>query len=271
MSLIFIEEGHVYESIDPNENITWTSVTSLVGKFKPPFNTDEVAQKCSKNKKSKWFGLSPEEIKDIWSKENKRATSLGTFYHNQREADLMCFDTMEVNGIELPIVPPKVLDGVKYAPSQKLIPGVYPEHFVYLKSAGVCGQADKVEVVDGKVHILDYKTNKEIKTESYRNWEGIPQMLKSPMAHIEDCNLMHYTLQMSIYMYIILKHNPKLKPGKLILQHVLFEKEGEDEYGYPIIKYDDNGDPVIKELVPYEVPYMKEEVLTMINWIKENK
>ena len=52
MSLIFKEVGHVYESIDPNEKINWTSVTSLVGKFKKPFDTDGIAIKCSKNKKS---------------------------------------------------------------------------------------------------------------------------------------------------------------------------------------------------------------------------
>jgi len=82
---------------------------------------------------------------------------------------------------------------------------------------------------------------------------------------------MHYTLQMSIYMYIILKHNPRLKPGKMVLQHVVFEREGLDQFGYPIIKYSDNGDPVIKDIISYTVPYLKEEVLTMINWLKDNK
>ena len=72
-------------------------------------------------------------------------------------------------------------------------------------------------------------------------------------------------------MYIMLKHNPRLKPGKMILEHILFETVGENEYGYPITKYDDNGDPVVKEIVPYEVPYLKEEVISMINWLKENE
>jgi hypothetical protein len=270
MSLIFKEEGHVYESVDPNEEINWTSVTSLVSKFKPEFDTYTVSQKCSKNKKSKWYGIEAPVIRDIWAAETKRATDLGTFYHNQREADLMSFETLTKEGVDLPIIPPKVNDGVKYAPVQKLIPGVYPEHFVYLKSAGICGQADYVDVVNGQVNIMDYKTNKEIKERSYKNWEGIYSMLERPMSHVEDCNLQHYTLQMSIYMYIILKHNPRLTPGKLILQHVTFEKEGEDEYGYPITKYS-NGDPVVDEVIKYEVPYMKEEVLTMINWLKDQE
>jgi len=162
-------------------------------------------------------------------------------------------------------------DGIKYAPEQKLIAGVYPEHLVYLKSAGLCGQADYVDVVNGSVNIMDYKTNKEIKERGFKNWEGIYTMLNAPMNHIEDCNLQHYTLQMSIYMYIILKHNPRLTPGKLTLQHILFEREGQNEYGYPITKYAENGDPIIKDVVKYEVPYLKEEVMTMINWLKDNR
>jgi len=271
MSLIFKEEGHVYQSIDPNEEIEWTSVTSLVGKFKPPFDTIGISEKCSKNKRSKWYGLTPKAIRDIWQKENNRATTLGSFYHNAREADLMACDTLTKEGIELPIIPPKILDGIKYAPEQKLISGVYPEHFAYLKSAGLCGQADYVDVVNGQVNIMDYKTNKEIKERGFENWEGIRSMMNSPLSHIEDCNLQHYTLQMSIYMYIILKHNPRLTPGKLTLQHVVFEKDGVDKYGYPITAYSEEGDPIVEEVIKYEVPYLKEEVLTMINWLKDQK
>jgi len=271
MSLIFKEKDHKYESIDPNEEIDWVSVTSLVSKFKQPFNAESVAKKSSKNKHSKWHGIEPDKILEVWQAESQRAMDLGTFYHNQREADLLSHETMNRGGEEIPIIPPKVQDGIKYAPEQKLIPGIYPEHFTYLKSAGICGQADYVDVVNGKVNIMDYKTNKEIKERSYKNWEGIYQTLNSPLSHIEDCNLQHYTLQMSIYMYIILKHNPRLKPGTLTIRHVAFEKIRDDKYGYPVILKDDNGNPVVKEIKDYEVPYLKEEVITMINWLKDNR
>tara|TARA_R110000868_G_scaffold91276_2_gene253180 strand:+ start:1003 stop:1818 length:816 start_codon:yes stop_codon:yes gene_type:complete len=271
MGLIFKEEGHAYSSTDPNEQINWTSVTALVGKFKEPFDTDAVAAKCIKNKKSKWYGLSSEDVKKIWKNENLRATSLGTFYHNQREEDLMSFDTITKEGIVLPIIPPIIQGDIKIAPTQKLLPGVYPEHFVYLKSAKICGQADYVEVVNSLINIMDYKTNKEIKSKGFKNWEGQIKKLLGPVAHVEDCNLQHYTLQMSIYMYIMLKHNPRLKPGKLTLQHVVFEKVEDDKYGYPVTAYSDIGDPIVKEIVIYEVPYMKQEVLDMINWLKDQE
>ena len=161
--------------------------------------------------------------------------------------------------------------GKKVASSQKLIPGIYPEHMVYLKSAGICGQSDLVEVANDEVHITDYKTNKEIKTESFKNWEGVSQKMSFPLTHLDDCNYNHYALQLSIYMYMILKHNPTLRPGSLTLHHIIFEEEEEkDEYGYPVTKKNDQGDPIIKEIVPYHLTYMKDEVIAIMKWYKDN-
>ena len=157
MSLIFEEAGHLYKSLDPNEEIKWKSVTEVVGKFKEQFDADAQSVKSSKNKRSKWFKIPPKKILEIWNNESKRATDLGTFYHNQRESDLTELDTLTIEGEELPVIPPKIIDGLKYAPDQKLISGIYPEHFVYLKSAGICGQADYVEVINGKINVMDYR------------------------------------------------------------------------------------------------------------------
>ncbi len=269
MSLIFKEKGHLYESIDPNEKINWTSVTSVISGFKEPFNPQQ-AEKSAKNKKSKWYGKDPKEIKKIWKNESNRATSLGTFYHNQRESDLLGLDTLTIDGLALPIIPPKIIDNLKYAPEQKLIPGIYPEHFVYLKSAGICGQADYVDVVNNHINIIDYKTNKEIKKRSWKNWEGIHKTLNAPLKHIEDCNLMHYNLQLSLYAYIIKKHNPKLKIGKLQIQHVKFKKVGDNEHGYPITERNNQGEPIIDNIKIYTLPYLKDEVQNIIKWLKDN-
>ena len=144
MSVIFKEEGHVYESNDQDQ-IDWTSVTSFIGMFKPKFDAKAQAKKSAKNKKSKWYGMTEKEILAAWESETQRAISLGNWYHNQRESDMLDFKTIARDGVELPIIKPQISeDGVKTAPVQKLSDGVYPEHFVYLKSLGLCGQADLV-------------------------------------------------------------------------------------------------------------------------------
>jgi hypothetical protein len=268
MSIIFNEKNHSYTSKEP-DNISWISVTTLISKFKEKFNSDEIAIKSSKNKKSKWYGLTPEEIQKLWKKETDRALKLGTYYHNQREADLCSLSSITLEGVTLPVYTPIVLEsGVKEAPDQKLTDGIYPEHMVYLKSAGICGQSDLVEVVNGKINIIDYKSNKKIDTVSYTNWEGISKKMLAPLNHLDDCNFNHYNIQLSIYMYIMLKHNPKLKPGKMCIHHIIFEEEGRDEYDYPITKLDSEGNPVVKEIIPMEMPYLKSEVISIINYLK---
>jgi len=268
MGLRFVEEGHVYESTD-EEKINWTSVTSFIGMFKPKFDREGQAKKSSKNKRSKWHGMTSKEIITAWDGETQRAIKLGNWYHNQREADMMELNTIGRYGFEVPIIKPIIDDkGIKFAPVQKLRDGVYPEHLVYLKSMGLCGQADVVEIVNGYININDYKTNKEIKSKGYTNWEGITNKMYKPVNHLDDCNLKHYNLQLSIYAYIIKKHNPKLKIGKLTIQHVKFVKVGEDKNGYPITKVE-NGEPVLEEVKIYELPYLKDEVSSLMMWLKD--
>ena len=270
MSIVFNADDHSYVSVDPNDQIKWTSVTTLISSLKKPFDAKKVAERVSRNKKSKWYGVEPKLIVQIWDNEATRATTLGTFYHNQRESDLCSFASIEREGVTVPVFKPyEGENGLKIAPLQKLDPGVYPEHMVYLKSAGLCGQSDLVEVVNGRVNIIDYKTNKEIKTESFKNWEGMSEKMLDPVQHLDDCNFNHYALQLSVYMYIILKHNPKLQAGKIFIHHITFETDGEDKYGYPISKLDVNGEPIVKEVIQMPVPYLYDEVISIINFMKE--
>ena len=270
MAILFLPQEHKYVNIDPTETVEWTSVTSIISKFKGPFDADEIALKSSKNKKGKWYGMSVDDIKEAWRNESQKAINLGTWYHNQRESDLLSCETISRGESIVPIVKPIDSNGHKVAPEQKLKDGIYPEHLVYLKSAGICGQADRVEVINGIVDIYDYKTNKEIKLESYVNWEGISNRMFAPVNHLDDCNINHYALQLSFYMYMIIKHNHRLKPGKMVIEHILFKEAGKDAYGNRVVLYDNFGQPVIEDIVQYEVPYLKQEIINIINHLKDN-
>lgn len=269
MSILkFTAHDHKYRSED---DINWLSVTSLISNFKQPFDADKIAERSAKSKKSKWYGMTPKEIKEAWKAEALRATTLGTWYHNCREADICGLSDMERHGTTIPVFKPIEKEGIKYSPEQKLKDGVYPEHMVYLKSAGICGQSDLVEVINGVVHITDYKTNKEIKVEGYTNWEGVTQKMSTPVAHLDDCHLNHYALQLSMYMYVILKHNPKLSAGTLTIHHILFEEAGRDRFDNPISALDSNGDPIVTDVVQYDLPYLKKEAIDIIHWLEINR
>jgi hypothetical protein len=269
MSILrFLPEKHKYTSEDGTD---WLSVTSFISNFKQPFDADKIAEKSSRSKKSKWYGMTPADIKTAWKAEANRATTLGTWYHNCRESDICSFENMERHGSTIQVFKPIEIDGIKHSPKQKLTEGVYPEHMVYLKSAGICGQSDLVEVVNNVVHITDYKTNKEIKLEGYTNWEGITQKMSSPVSHLDDCHINHYALQLSMYMFIILKHNPKLTAGNITIHHILFQEAGRDRFDNPISALDTNGNPIVTDVVQYDLPYLRNEVISLITWLENNR
>lgn len=261
----FTEHQHLYEDIAPGGN-QWLSVTTAVGKLKEKFDPKPAAEKAARNSKSKWYKLPLEEILKAWEDENLRSRELGSWYHRLRENQLYTQEN------ELTIVVPDIRDGVKYAGEQKLQDNtIYPEHLVYLPSAGICGQADYVEVRKNILTIRDYKTSKEIKRNGFKNWEGVTSKLLPPLQHLENCEFNHYAIQLSIYAYMISRWNPLVNIGKLIIEHVRFEEEGLNKYGYPIYKKDANGEFIVREVEIIEVPYLRSEVITLFNYLKSNK
>lgn len=267
----FEDVGHKYSNLDKENTIEWISVTKLIHQFVEPFDSKLVAEKCSTGKNPKYKGKTAEEILEMWANENKRAIQLGSWYHEQREQDVLSCNTITRDGIELPIISPIVEDGIKLAPDQTITSGVYPEHLVYLKSVGVCGQADRVEVVGNRIDIYDYKTNKEIKTEGFKYWDGTKKMMLGPLRHLEDCEFNTYALQLSTYMFMMLKHNYNLELGNLEIYHIEFEIESQDNNGYPVYALDAAGDPIISKVNVIKLPYLKKEVIAMFKWLNINK
>ncbi len=275
MILKFHEENHLYKSIVPDSTV-WLGTTTIVHAFKEAFLPEIQAPKSSKNYKSKWYKVPVDEILQAWKDEGERAVKLGKWYHNKVEQQLYNatdvwgikdFDTPDFQIAKLPVHKPIIVDGIKYSPNQILTDGIYPEHLVYLQSAGIVGQSDIVTVQNGKVDIDDHKTSKEIARESFKNWEGVHKKMLKPLHHLQDCHLNHYALQLSIYMYCILKWNPHLQVGKMRINHVKFVQAGVDKWGYPIVHLHDN-EPIVESVEVIEVPYMKAEVQKLIEWMK---
>jgi hypothetical protein len=95
--------------------------------------------------------------------------------------------------------------------------------------------------------------------------------MSSPVNHLGDCNFNHYALQLSLYMYIILKHNPRLKPGSMVLHHILFQEQARDKHDNPVTAVDGQGNPIVTDVVIYDVPYMRKEVIELMHWLEENR
>ena len=252
--LRFREKDHRYEEID-NPSAKWIGVTTLINMFKEKF-PDTRADDCSVKEGNPWYGISPEEIKRIWKEEADRSTSLGTWYHHMQE------DIDYQNGA-IQCCP--VRDEWKYAGDQILTEGVHPEYILYHPEYKVCGQADRPWIAGNIANLQDYKSNKKI---TKRSWNGRKMMLK-PVAHLEECHLSTYSLQLSMYMYFMLYHNPNLVPGKLEIIHVKFKEIGQNKYGYPIYEEDGYGGYTVQstEIIPCR--YMEREVNDILEWYKK--
>lgn len=258
------EGQHIYDSGDGRK---WQSVTGIVHSLCNPFPEDAV-EKCSTNKKSKWYGVSPDDIRQAWADENKRSTELGHWYHERMEHQI----THElIKSTDRQILPPRMLLGNKIAGDQRLLNNaIYPEYLLYLESALIAGQVDRIDTINYEIFVCDYKTNKKIDKESYVDWEGRSKKMLYPVEHLDDCNMNHYTLQMSLYAYILMRYQPLMNIKELALNHVEFEIESEDKWGYPIYKKDEKGDYIVKNITVYKVPFLKMEATKIVEWVTKN-
>ena len=120
--------------------------------------------------------------------------------------------------------------------------GVYPEFLIAVTSRDgilkVSGQIDCLIKNGNEVTLLDWKTNAEIKKESYYNRSTKQhQMMKFPLNNIQDSNYWHYALQLSLYAYLLQTLHPEFVIKGLKLIHIDREQK-ETEYEVPYLKDD---------------------------------
>jgi hypothetical protein len=274
--IAFVDDGHKYVSVSPElQGVNWISGTKFASMFHDKFDPALGAAKSSQNKRSKWFGMSPDLIQEIWKRESKRSTDTGTLHHLAMEKKYLSMETMDLFGRKLKVYHPTHDDaGRKLSPDQSFPEGVHPEALLYHRltdNLGICGQSDTVATYEDLANISDHKSNKKMKMQGYYDkWSGKTQMMHWPFQFLDDCDFSKYTIQMNLYLYILLKNNPNLRPGKLVLRHVKFKVESEDEFGFPTHVFED-GLPVVDQVVKYDVPVIPMSTMDKaINHLIEN-
>lgn len=267
MVVTFTEENHHYESDPP---CYWISSTKIAGLCSNEFDAVQQSVTSSHNHGSKWFGIEPEAIQEIWVKENLRSTTVGHKFHAHQERKALSKHTKDWRGKKLWIFGTPTIDGIKTARKQELEIGFYLEHICYDEETGACGQTDLLACDGEFIDIGDYKTNKEIKRLGYGWQYGNEKMMLPPLQHLGDCNYNEQSIQLSTYMTLALKKNPHLKPGKLNTYHVTFETLSYDKWGYPDeIRVDKDGNPVVQSVKIYDLPYLKDEVDVLLKEIQK--
>jgi hypothetical protein len=76
--IVFDEKSHTYTNSSSNEK--YISVTTLLGKYKSPFDKDKHSLRVAERE-----GVTQEMVLEMWAKENKKATDRGTKIHKLME------------------------------------------------------------------------------------------------------------------------------------------------------------------------------------------
>ena len=57
----------------------------------------------------------------------------------------------------------------------------------------------------------------------------------------------------------------------MLFRSILFEEAGKDKFGNPIAALDTNGDPIVTDIVQYDLPYLKQEAIAIVQWLEGNR
>lgn len=274
--VIYSDEKHVY--IDKSDSQKYTSVTTLIGKYENPFDvffwssykTCEklmpvdafLLLKDSLLTTKKWddsmikklnldpiiFEKTRLEIQQGYDNERNKSCERGTRIHAQFEETYYTSEKQDLKKFGLG----GVFTCKKGYYELDLDKGVYPEFLVSLKSSDgylrIAGQIDLLIKDGNDIYIYDYKTNKELKKRSYYDQNKKQNvMMKYPLNNIMDCNFYHYTLQLSLYAYLLQQIKPELNIKKLTLIYI------------------DHNDKVTE----HEVEYLKNDVERMLKHYKK--
>lgn len=215
----FEEASHTY-TIDPDKDDTnhiYTSVTTWIHTLFPTFNADKIISNMRRSKnwsKSKYYGMSDEEIKMSWELNRDQAASNGTLMHAIIEEFYTRPVYTQVYLLEaittMKDVPKEIEYFCTYEKDRidKVIFKNYnlrpyrTEWTVFDESLLIAGSIDMIyESIDtGNFVIVDWKRCKKIKKSNAWEYATV-----EPLAHIPNANFWHYTIQLNLYRYIIQK------------------------------------------------------------------
>lgn len=189
-----IAETHTYVN-DKFHKMNYTSVTTVLGKYKEPFNEDLHATRVAARE-----GTTKEAIIAQWREINRQANEYGTNLHEIMERFLLAPGRLYSPRDEFEKV---VINAFKKMCEQeqlKLLSSyqLKPEYIMSMEfndTVGIAGTSDIIEDVDyDYFNVWDFKTNKKFE---YENKYG--EFLHFPVNHLAHCQYNDYTLQLSIY------------------------------------------------------------------------
>jgi ATP-dependent exoDNAse (exonuclease V) beta subunit len=212
--VFFIEKNHTYRF---GKTPAKLSVSGLIKKYEKPFDSDKIAPFVAKRD-----GLSVEQVLNKWDFLKEYACHRGSEFHKFVENFLYrkqisidndaikCFyeskkhlgyqNNIEDYYEEIKKLIKNFIEFYKWWKEDHIL--IKSEFVIGDRETGICGTIDNLSLntKTNELVIFDYKTNKEIKKNNPRN-ETFISLLK----HLENCEYVKYSLQLSLYSHILEK------------------------------------------------------------------
>ena len=224
------KETHEYK-LAGQPDLMFTSVTTFVDHFFEGFDAQKVATKLINNY-PKYAGRTVESLIADWD----AAADYGTSVHEELERWIK-------NGIDPSDI--KAINGKDWLQHYKLKSDIdiISEVIVYSTELSIAGTVDILakDNSTGLYEIIDWKTSKKIEMVSYGQKMGTHEITKNIM----DCNFYHYSLQLSLYRYILETYYGLKIHNQLIAQ---LHEDGVNAH---------------------VAPYMKDEIIAMLGYRME--
>jgi hypothetical protein len=205
----FFDHNHTYH-IDGK--ITPKSITSVISGCKPKFDSDKWSKHTAKK-----LNVDQSVVLKEWKENSEFSTQLGTLLHSYIE-NYLC---NKIKKYDQSLIIEKFgtekhndMRGI-LAKFIKSFHGLYEklDHLIPLKSELIVGDVDDTRIC-GTIDLLayntkkqcyeiyDYKTNKKF---TYKN-DYKEKFLHPELSHLDSCDLTSYSLQQSLYKFLIEKY-----------------------------------------------------------------
>lgn len=213
--LHFDEDKHIYTSGDKE----LISVTKFIARYSEKFDSDAILDKMFEanqgqslyiGKSRKYIGMTKGEIKLQWKINSESKSRYGTFIHELAE-DIG-------NGKEVNVKLPEINQVRKFFDKEGF-EIVNQELRIFDYDLGVAGTVDLLLKKDDLYYIYDWKTNQgkdlETREDTYK------KTLKEPLQGVPATNFWKYSLQMSLYRYMLELKHPDWEFGDSAIVHLI--------------------------------------------------
>jgi hypothetical protein len=214
--IVFDDKPHKYYIKGSTEG--WTSVTTVIHENFKHFNAPMIAKRMVRSRKfpsdpkyEKYRDFCTDEkgayvseevviklIIQSWEDLGNSASALGTTMHENIERiyngeEVTDDDSVEFRNhfFEFHSIVEDVMELEPYR----------TEWVIYGEEEMICGSVDMLyyNPKTGKFVLMDWKRSKKISTKGYGKGKGV-------CSHLQDCNFVHYSLQLNLYRFLMEKY-----------------------------------------------------------------